>query len=122
MAPDGYYAATESLVLDSEVDHFDTLGHVLWSITVNLYQRSGEWTMNCLSERDGQWKQTYRLVNIKESTTIDDLLRAQQLADAPSQMCDADNGFCIVVRNSDIPVPRLGRGVGQTATSYDYDY
>lgn len=117
MASEGYYAATESLVLDAEVDHFDRLGHALWSIIANVYHHSGEWILNCLSEQNRQWEHSYRLVNIKDSTTIDDLLQAQQLTVAPNEIQDADDTFCIAVRNSGIPVPRWSSGVGQAGTS-----
>ncbi|KAL6407445.1 nonribosomal peptide synthetase [Ilyonectria robusta] len=119
MASEGYYAATESLVLDTEVDHFGPLGHALWSIIANMYHHSGEWILNSLSEQDRQWEHSYRLVNINDSTTIDDLLQTQQLKVAPNKIQDVDDTFCIAVRNSGIPVPRWSSGVGQAGTSYD---
>lgn len=118
MASEGYYAATESLVLDTEVDHFGPLGHALWSIIANMYHHSGEWILNSLSEQDRQWEHSYRLVNINDSTTIDDLLQTQQLKVAPNKIQDVDDTFCIAVRNSGIPVPRWSSGVGQRRTSF----
>ncbi|RSL46131.1 hypothetical protein CEP54_013990 [Fusarium duplospermum] len=108
------YASTQVFVLNVAYNELLQFGHVLWSITVDRYHHSDEWTLTCLSEKHGRWENSYRVVSIKDSTTIDQLLGAERLTEPPKEAHDAEKPFIIAFRDSDIPIPRFEKYASQS--------
>lgn len=107
MAPRMNYSSTEVLVLDVACNEIHELGHVLWSITVDLFHHSDDWTLTCFLEKNGLWENSYRVVSINNSTTIGQLFNAERLTEPPEETQDVETIFGIAIRNSRISVPRF---------------
>ncbi|RTE71004.1 hypothetical protein BHE90_014597 [Fusarium euwallaceae] len=101
------YASTEVLVLDVPSNKIHELGHVLWSITVDLFHHSDRWTLTCLLEKNGHWESNYRVVSIKNSTTIDQLFDVESLTEPPEETKDEETIFGIAIGNTGTSVPRF---------------
>ncbi|KAJ4307528.1 Nonribosomal peptide synthetase 9 [Fusarium piperis] len=114
MAPLINYASTEVLVLDVPSNKIHELGHVLWSVTVDLFHHSDHWTLTCLLEKNGHWENSYRVVSIKNSTTIDQLFDAERLTEPPEETKDVETIFGIAIGNSGASVPRFEKYASQS--------